>query len=101
MLPWRFLLSATGPVPPRRTNGPTESEEEEEGEDDDDDDDDPRDRSGNATLVGIVYFRSPEQPDRIPEQSDRVREEPEIVMGLDVGANRLASNLQTPPAPSS
>ena len=42
------------------------------------------------------HFRSPEQPDRIPEQSDRVREEPEIVMGLGVGANRLASNLQTP-----
>ena len=40
MLPWRFLLSATGPVPPRRTNGPTESEEEEEEEEDDDDDDD-------------------------------------------------------------
>ena len=46
--------------------------------------------------MGIVYFRAPEQPDRIPEQSDRVREEPEIVMGLGVGANRLASNLQTP-----
>ena len=67
----------------------------------DDDDDDPRNRSGNATPVGIVCFRSPEQPGRIPEQSDRVREEPEILMGLGVGANRLASNLQTPPAPSS
>ena len=48
--------------------------------------------------MGIVYFRSPEQPDRIPEQSDRVREEPDIVMGLGVGANRLASNLKTPSA---
>ncbi len=57
--------------------------------------------SGDATPVGIVCFRSAEHPDRIPEQSDRVREEPEIVMGLSVGANRLASNLQTPPAPSS
>ena len=55
----------------------------------------------DATPVGIVCFRSPEQPDRIPEQADRVREEPEIVMGLGVGANRLASNLQTPHAPSS
>ena len=54
--------------------------------------------SGNATPVGIAYFRSPEQPDRIPEQSDRVREEPEIVMGLGVGANRPASNFKTPPA---
>ncbi len=70
-------------------------------DDDDDDDDDPRDRSGNATPVGIVYFRSPERPGRIPEQSDRVREEPGIAMGLGVGANRLASNLQTLPAASS
>ena len=44
--------------------------------------------------MGIVYFRSPEQPDRIPEQSDRVREEPETAMGLGVGANRLASNFR-------
>ena len=36
---------------------------------DDDDDDDPRDRSGNATPVGIVYFRIPEQPDRLPLRS--------------------------------
>ena len=49
--------------------------------DDDDDDDDPRNRSGNATPVRIVYFRSPEQPGRIPAQSDRVWEEPEFVRG--------------------
>ena len=48
MLPWRFLLSATGPVPPRRTNGPTESEEEEEEEDDDGDDDDDDDGKWEA-----------------------------------------------------
>ncbi len=46
--------------------------------------------------MGIGCVRSAEQPDRIAEQSDRVREEPEIIMGLGVGANRLASNLQTP-----
>ncbi len=52
----------------------------------------------DATPVGIVCFRSPGQPDRILEQADRVREESASVLGLGVGANRLASNLQMHPA---
>ena len=60
------------------------------GGDDDDDDDDPRNRSGNATPVRIVYFRSPEKPDRPfrwqPDFGVR-EEESEIVIGLGVGAS--------------
>ena len=48
-----------------------------------------------------VQFNSPAHLARIPERPDQVREEPEIVMGLAVGANRLTSNSQISPASSS
>ena len=52
---------------------------------------------GMRHLWELYIFVLQNSLSEFPEQSDRVREEPEIVMGLGVGANRLASNFKTPP----